>query len=90
MTTKAQVLASLAKTTPAGQWREGYDDDAYFFEAWLPDEYIWNNGYQSGVVYQQKEEHETWSDFWTNAIVAISGGVVLDPHATAGAKADTP
>lgn len=75
MATKAQVKKLATKQ--GAECNIGYNSDGdVFIEVALPDGFIWDNGYGSGVLYQEKYEDETMSEFWSNAYDYIDAKVI--------------
>lgn len=74
MATKQQVYKLLDKQ---GAKYELYEGGAgLVFDAWLPEEFIWDNGYGAGIVTQEKDKDETWSAFWDDVMRIIDAPVV--------------
>lgn len=75
MATKAQVIKVLAQQKIA-QW-EVERTDPYTFSAWLPDGYIWDNGYdRCGLVVQERMDDDTESGFWDGILCIVNAPVV--------------
>jgi hypothetical protein len=73
MATKAQVLKLLAKQ--GAKW-EIEKHDPFTFSAWLPEHLIWDSGYGTGLVTQEREYDETMSDFWSGVMCIIDAEVI--------------
>jgi len=75
MTTKARVK-KLA-TQQGAEFCEGKDAFGdYFAEVILPDPYIWDNGYGTGMCCQTKGEDETMAEFWQSMFYYIDAPVI--------------
>lgn len=75
MATKAQVKRLAEKQ--GAEFSFGYNSygDA-FLEIILPNEFVWDNGYGSGSLVQEKYEDESMAQFWQNAFDYINANVV--------------
>jgi hypothetical protein len=75
MATKQQVRNKLIRQ--GAKFEEGYTGSGnYFFEAWLPDGLIWDNNYDSGVNYQEREYGESMEEFWDSFMGYINYPVI--------------
>ena len=75
MATKQQVIKLLQKQ--GAEWGEEYDAYGdYVFDAWLPAEFIWDSGYDCGMVCQTKEAKETMAQFWNGIMAVIDAPVI--------------
>ena len=74
MATKAKVIKLLKAQGAEWEW-----EDALTFSAWLPEHLIWDTGYGSGIVTQEKYEDETWAKFWDDILAVIEGEVIPKP-----------
>jgi hypothetical protein len=76
MSSKSKVKALAAKQG-AGfyEGRDAYGD--YFAEVVLPDPYIWQNGYGTGMCVQTKERKETMAEFWQSMFDYIDAPVII-------------
>jgi hypothetical protein len=60
---KAKIIAKIQRD--GGTYSEGNNHyGEYVFEAWLPDEFIWDNDHQTGMVYYERGQFGSMSDFW--------------------------
>lgn len=73
MATKAQVIKILTKQK--AEW-EIESRDPFTFSAWLQDDLIWASGYDCGIVTQEKDENESWSQFWDDILSVIDAEVI--------------
>lgn len=76
MATKAKVIKLLK--AQGAEW-EVESNDPFTFSAWLPAELIWDTGYGSGIVTQEKYDDETWAEFWDGVLSVIEGDVIPKP-----------
>lgn len=51
-------------------------DGDWFIEVALPNGMIWDNGYGSGLLYQEKYEGESMAEFWQQALDFIDAPVI--------------
>jgi hypothetical protein len=73
--TKAKVISKLKKDNAT--YVEGKDHwGEYVFEAWLPDNKIWNNGHQVGSLYAPRGSFSSMSDLWKDVMNTIDYEVV--------------
>jgi hypothetical protein len=76
MATKTQVRKLAAKQ--GADFAEGYDAFGdYFAEVWLPEPYIWDNGYGTGCCIQTQEPGEKMADFWDAMYDYIDATVIV-------------
>lgn len=73
MATKKQVMA-LAKAQGA-VFECDRDNGVLDVYVALPDGFIWDNGYNSGSVAQEKYEGETMAEFWDGIMFMIDAPV---------------
>jgi hypothetical protein len=72
---KRSVIRKL--TAQGASYSESYTSSGvYLFEAWLPEELIWDTGYGYGIVTQEKDPEESMSDFWQGVLAVIDGPVI--------------
>jgi len=73
---KTKIIRALNKQ--GASWEEGYNPSgAYVFEAYLPEGKVWDSGYNTGVVHQERMSDETMAEFW-DSVWCIVGGDVID------------
>ena len=64
---KAKVIAKIQ--ADGGQYTEGKDfDGEYVFEAWLPNELIWDNTHQTGSIYAPRGSFSSMTDLWKEVL----------------------
>lgn len=72
---KAKIIA-LAKKQGAQCTIGRNGDGDTFIEVALPESFIWENGYGSGLLYQEKYESESMAEFWQQAFDFINAPVI--------------
>lgn len=77
MASKGQVKKLAAKQ--GADFEEGYDAYGdYFAEVFLPEPYIWDNGYGTGICIQTRERGETMAEFWQAMFDYINAPVIVE------------
>lgn len=77
MTTKARVRALAARQgAEFAEGRDAFGD--YFAEVYLPEPYIWDNGYGTGCCVQTKERGESMAEFWEAMFDYIDAPVIVE------------
>jgi hypothetical protein len=77
MATKKQVLA-LAEKQGADVEVEMEDGKLFCVTVILPEGFIWDNGYNSGSVSQEKYEGESLASFWRELFDYIDAPIVKE------------
>lgn len=76
MATKTQVRKLAAKQ--GADFADGYDAFGdYYAEVYLPEPYIWDNGYGTGCCIQTREHGERMADFWDAMYYYIDAAVIV-------------
>ena len=74
MSTKTQVTRLATKQGAKFEW-----ESSRTFSIWLPDGKIWNSGYGVGLITQEKDDSETWEQFWSDFLMVINSEVIEEP-----------
>lgn len=75
MATKKQVIA-IAKAQGAEVDIEMEDGKLFCVTITLPNGFTWDNGYNSGIVSQEKYDGETLGSFWQDLFDYINAPIV--------------
>jgi hypothetical protein len=68
---KAKVIAKIQ--ADGGQYTEGKNfDGEYVFEAWLPNELIWDNDHQTGSIYAERGSFRSMADLWKDVFEEVN------------------
>ncbi len=75
MATKAK--AQKIATSQGASFETGYSECGEFYvDIALPQGKMWDNPYRLGQVYQEKDRHESMSEFWDNVLHIIDSAVI--------------
>lgn len=75
MATKAQVR-SVAKKQGAEFTLGLTETGEVFCDIVLPTGKMWDNNYRLGQIYQEKDRHETWPEFWDSLLCVINSPII--------------
>lgn len=67
---KAKVISKVK--ADGAKMLEGYNSEGeYFFEAWLPEGKVWDNGYGTGSFYGSMEQYRSKAELWADALATV-------------------
>ena len=76
MATKAKAFKVIEEqSVKYGLQYEVELNDPYTLTVWLPEPLVWDNGYNTGMVTQEKTDDESWSEFWESLLAVIDSEV---------------